>query len=59
MQKMTTTPKPKGGARPGAGAKKTGRRKVWIPIAVREDRLQIAGGKEKAQKYLQSKADEI
>ena len=56
---MTTTPKPKGGARPGAGAKKTGRRKVWIPIAVREDRLQETGGKEKAQKYLQAKADEI
>ena len=59
MQKMTTPPKPKGGARPGSGAKKTGRRKIWIPIAVREDRLQATGGEERAKKYLQSKADEI
>lgn len=58
---MTTTKihKPKGGYRPGSGAKKTGRRKLWIPIGVREDRIEANGGIETTKQLLQLLANEL
>jgi hypothetical protein len=53
---MTT--KKHGGARPNSGAKKTGKRKVWIPIAVTEDKIQEFTYAQ-TKKYLQEKADEL
>lgn len=54
-----TTPKPKGGKRPGAGAKKTGRRKIWLSVAVREDRITANGGKDSTKILLQEKANTL
>ena len=53
-----TTPKPKGGARPGAGRKKTGRKKKYIPIAVSNEKIEIFGI-DNLKKYLQIEADKL